>query len=487
MVWRARFGMLCLFALGVQSCASGDEREHFGRVRFETEHFRYYALDGTSPCENTGYWLERFYSSISDYLEVPKSRPSKIDYEWVDIDRSDLVQEACRSAAAGCAEGEKRIVSVDAFDPHELTHIIAAHYGQSVSFFAEGLAEMLYCGHSQISRPLDKTLLEPSMLTQQFAYLGGKSRLPRALARSLVFYLTHHFEKRNFLRFYASIGPDSDLATIGDRFFDAFQVPFSDVITAWQAVSRPQDEECQYLVECEGEPVPDAVTFQTACGMESSPDDSDTFVSFDVGASGRVVIDSDSHGATPGIINVYSCDGGAAGLAELDMAAQTRYLITRPGRHFVWIRAEHGTATGTLTFRQPPAATDSCPQTGTPLTLPTHRWLVVTRRWHPSACSGLPWCPGESINFVVTEDGRIGGVDYFSITSPESVYRCDMACPSDSAASCVSDALVPNTTGKRDFNVVNTAFSAGQVVHLAAGPINNADDAFGIEYFLVGK
>jgi hypothetical protein len=60
--WSARLAVPCL-------CL-----EQFGRVRFETEHFRYYALDGAAPCENTGYWLERFYSAISDYLEMPKSR-----------------------------------------------------------------------------------------------------------------------------------------------------------------------------------------------------------------------------------------------------------------------------------------------------------------------------------------------------------------------------------------------------------------------------
>ena len=164
--------------------------------------------------------------------------------------------------------------------------------------------------------------------------------------------------------------------------------------------------------------------------------------------------------------------------------------MTRPGRHFVWIRAEQGTATGTLTFREVPEATDSCPAVGMPITLASNRWLVVSRRWQPSACSGLPWCPGESINFVATEDGKIGGADYFwgrglPITSPQSMYRCDAACPEDPAASCVSDALVLNTTGKRDFNVVGTAISAGEIVHLAAGPINSADDAFGIEYLIV--
>ena len=121
MTWRARIGLLCLVALAALSCGSGDEREHFGRVRFETEHFRYYALDGAAPCENTGYWLERIYSAISDYLEVPNSRSDKIDYEWVGLDHTDLTIQACRSQAAACAEGDQRITSTRAFDAHAQT------------------------------------------------------------------------------------------------------------------------------------------------------------------------------------------------------------------------------------------------------------------------------------------------------------------------------------------------------------------------------
>lgn len=490
MTCSARVETLLLLGLAAICCGSGDAPEHFGRVRFETEHFRYYAADGAAVCENTGYWLERFYSSISDYLELPRSRLNKIVYEWVGAERGDVVQQACRSDAGGCAQGQERVVSVQAFSAHELTHIIAAQYGEGVSFFVEGLAEMLDCGHLQVSERLDKTLFQSSMLTDKFADLGAASLVPRRIARSFVFYLTHRFEKREFLQFYAAVDSRADLSTIESRFLSAFQIPLDEAIADWQAVPERQDESCQYLVQCDGDAATGTVPFQTDCGMESTPEATDAFVPFEVGASGHVIIEDDNTSATLGLMNVYSCDGGAAGLAELGVAAQTRYLITRPGRHFAWIRTDDGKASGTLTFGDPAPATDSCPAAGTPLTLAPNRWLVVSRRWQPSACSGFPWCPGDSINFIATEDGELAEVDYFwgrglPITSPQSVYRCSSACPSDPSASCQSDLLSLNTSGRWDFNVVNSSFLAGDVVHLAAGPTGSADDPFAMEYFVV--
>jgi hypothetical protein len=311
MTWRARIGLLCLIALVALSCGSGDEREHFGRVRFETEHFRYYALDGAAPCENTGYWLERFYSAISDYLEVPKSRSDKIDYEWVGLDRTDLTIQACRSQAAACAESDERITSTRAFDAHEMTHVIAAKYGPSVSFFAEGLAEMLYCGHGQVYDWLDKTLFDPSLLTTEFASLDVRASIvARAVARSFVYYLTHHFPKRKFFQFYASMSRGSHTPAIEARFLDAFQVSFAETVAEWQAIPEREDESCQYLVECEGEPAKGSVEFQTACGMEWQPNGTDTFVPFEVGESGRFLIDDDNTSTTVGMLSVHACDGG---------------------------------------------------------------------------------------------------------------------------------------------------------------------------------
>jgi len=481
--------LLGLLALGGQACGSVDEREHLGRLRFETEHFRYYALDGEATCENTGYWLERSYSSLSNYLELPTARSKKIDYEWVTLDRGDWVRQACNAkAGGGCALGDERIVSTRAFDPHEITHIIAARYGDGGSFFAEGLAGMLYCGHPQIYEPLDKRLLDPSLLTVDIGSLGDSgSVVARVVARSLVYYLTHHFEKRKFFQFYASLEFGADLATVESRFFEAYEVPLADVIADWQAIPERQDEACQYLIECEGEPATGAVAFQTACGMEVRPTDSDTFVSFEVGASGRVLIDDDNTSAALGMLGVYACDGGAAGLASLG-GSQTRYLVTRPGRHFVWIRADEDIARGTLTFSEPLPGTDSCSLTGAPIALLPDRLLMVSRRWQPGTCSGFPWCPGENISFVAAENGTLGvnplWGNELSITSPKSVYRCDTACPSNPATSCRSDVLVFGSHPGDVFNVLRSPVHAGEVVHVAAGPINSDDDAFLIGYSL---
>lgn len=466
-------------------CQSNDAPEHLGRLRFETEHFRYYALEGASICENTATWLERVYASLSEYLEVPTQRPNKIDYDWVGVDNTALIEEPCGQEAGGCELGGQRIVTTRAIDPHEMTHAIAAARDAGVSFFAEGLADMLYCGHPQVGVSLDKTQPILPLLTTK---IGGdeQSFLARNLARSVVYYLTHRFAKRTFLQFHASLAPDADLRTIASRFSEVFQTPLETVLEDWKAIPERVDETCQYLWECESAAQTGSVDFDTTCGLELRSVSTDAFVPFEIGASNRVEVDARGDDLANAMLSVFSCNGGNAAALALG-GEQTRYIAAPAGRYFAWIRSEGRAVHGTLTIENP-SLPDGCNLNRDPLLFPLARPLIVSRRWVSSTCAGLPWCPGESNTLLPTADGRLGvrtflGSD-LSITSPAAVYRCDDECPALPESSCRSDSLSFGSSPGQVFSVQGSPVFNGELLHVAAGPINDPADVFAIGYFL---
>jgi hypothetical protein len=226
-------------------CADGDR--YLGRepVRFETEHFRYHA-DPTRPlCDQTGYWLERTYAALANYLEVPPERSRKIDYYYTDARELQL---ACGGIASGCTVGAEQIFSETELKRHELAHIVAAQrYGHSLVLLDEGLAEMLACGVFPVIAPLlDKRLVSVETLLTLKEITGdgdpARSQNPRVIGRSLVKYLIERFGKTEFLGLYGALPAGTDLEETRAQFASRFGVSLDSVLRDWEDVKERSDE-----------------------------------------------------------------------------------------------------------------------------------------------------------------------------------------------------------------------------------------------------
>jgi hypothetical protein len=478
---------ILLALLGSAACASHDPPEGDEPLRFETEHFRYYAPTDRLLCDQTGYWLERAYSAISEYLEVPLQRADKIDYFYGDASEAG---HACGvERAGGCAIGDQRIFSETELKRHEIVHIVSNHrYGVAIPLLAEGLAEMLSCG-SALSIPpfLDKYAFSPISLLELKQISGDgdpeTSGLPRVAGRILVHYLVQRFGKHDFLRLYATLRDgDTTAATLRAQFKAVLGADLDQVLADWQEVPEREDAGCAYLLECQDPPVTGTIELLTRCGLGADAGVGLQYFPFDIGPSQRVRIDVDSDGLPPSIdpfngfevprlmVGINSCNSGTFGLETRD-APFTQLISAPPGHYFVAIAAAPHTG-GTLAITPLAPASDNCAAEEPVPLLPGRNLLVSRRGVPPSLCSG-PWCPGARIDVLAMASGRLfptpldpaAGVPF-----TKSMFRCDEPCPADPTASCRVDPFVQAGVAGMHFNVLGTEVADQELLHLAVGP-----------------
>lgn len=468
--FRTALAAAWLLTAATLGCADGDR--YLGRepVRFETEHFRYHADPTRQLCDQTGYWLERTYTALANYLEVPPQSSRKIDYYYTDQREIGL---ACGGIASGCTVGAEQIFSETELKRHELVHVVAAQkYGHALVLLDEGLAEMLACGvFPVIAPPLDKRLVPVETLLTLKEITGDgdpeRSQNPRVIGRSLVKYLIERFGKTEFLDLYGALPAGTGLDETRAQFASRLGVSLDSVLRDWEGVEERSDESCVYLIECEDPPVSGRVDFVTSCGFGRSSSSGVRFFPFEVGESERVRLDFLGEDID---VRIASCNSGNFGLQARD-APFTQLLHAPAGRYFAQLSAAVGKA-GAFEAIEPVPSVDAC-SADDPAPLGIGQDVVVSRRGVASDCLE-PWCPGDRVELIAHEPGRLfplaGWDGEFGVPPGKYLFRCDEACPADPSIACKRDFFVGGGGAEQTNLVIGSAVETGEILHLASGP-----------------
>jgi hypothetical protein len=219
-------------------------------LRFETEHFRYYAADDVWICPQLGTWLEHHYASLGAYLGAALPPEGKIDYYR--LDRGAAASRCGRgdASASACFDSEKiAVYSAEIAHAHELVHAYAMWLGDPPNLFQEGLAVML--GEDGTGAIDPAAPIESALTNEAFeAYPGGSGAMYLPAAGFVRFLVDRH-GREALLVFYAQTPHLAGEVQIRASFMNAFGEDLDTALAAWRAApSQTRERLSLHVAEC---------------------------------------------------------------------------------------------------------------------------------------------------------------------------------------------------------------------------------------------
>lgn len=246
---------------------------------WESEHFRYHTRqDDPAACQSVLVALERHFALIRSYLGFEWTATQKIDYfKFRDI--VDFRQHSsCPSDSASCVNGTQ-VLSPYVLQDHELIHAYVAPLGLPPSFFVEGLAVAMSCGHAWAVNPRPWRDVIALPYGEDRVYLEGPWFVADLLQR-------HGPEP--LLMLYSRLGTRASLDEISSAFEAVYGQALDD---AWNdALATSRFVRCVYLWECAGAKLELDGSRQS---IAQACDGSDDFRTFEVDSEQDIVLDAD--------------------------------------------------------------------------------------------------------------------------------------------------------------------------------------------------
>ena len=210
---------------------------------------------------------------------------------------------------------------------HELIHTVAAAFGRSPAFLAEGLAEGLTSG------PPDRiNRAAPSIDSVEF--FSGDIAGHYAAAADFTRYLLSRFGTERYLRLYQEELFFDDAITTRITFEHVMGVPFDQVVADWQ--SRPEaNVGLASFSRCTGETLPETspgawVNDEVADCLQSSGSQSlsqSRRHMIDVAAPSVVSLQMTKPDGVSVLVDLYGCAGGAQLLSLGDVRRMSLRLV----------------------------------------------------------------------------------------------------------------------------------------------------------------